>query len=138
VEPDSPLHGLEGLKHMASSLVPAIYDPTVHDELVAVTTEDGFKGLYAMDSTQHVKPGTAYPGVLLTTGMTDPRVDPWHPAKMTAHLLAASTSDKPILLRVDFDAGHGLGSTRAQRDKEWADAFAFGLWQTGDPAFQPG
>jgi len=42
VEPDSPLHGLEGLKHMASSLVPAIYDPTVHDELVAVTTEDGW------------------------------------------------------------------------------------------------
>jgi len=107
-------------------------------EFGTVTTEDGFKGLYAMDSTQHVKPGTAYPGVLLTTGMTDPRVDPWHPAKMTAHLLAASTSDKPILLRVDFDAGHGLGSTRAQRDKEWADAFAFGLWQTGDPAFQPG
>ena len=42
VEPDSPLHGLEGLKHMASSLVPAIYDPTMHDELVAVTTDDGW------------------------------------------------------------------------------------------------
>jgi len=42
VEPDSALHGLEGLKHMASSLVPAIYDPKVHDELVAVTTEDGW------------------------------------------------------------------------------------------------
>ncbi len=106
-------------------------------EFGSVTTEDGFKGLYAMDSTQHVKPGTAYPGILLTTGMTDPRVDPWHPAKMTAHLLAATTSDKPILLRVTFDAGHGLGSTRAQRDKEWADAYAFGLWQTGDPKMQP-
>lgn len=42
VEPDSALHGLEGLKHMASSLVPAIYDPKMHDELVAVTTEDGW------------------------------------------------------------------------------------------------
>ncbi|CAN5924080.1 cysteine synthase family protein [soil metagenome] len=42
VEPDSPMHGLEGLKHMATSLVPAIYDPTVHDDLVAVTTEDGW------------------------------------------------------------------------------------------------
>jgi S-sulfo-L-cysteine synthase (O-acetyl-L-serine-dependent) len=42
VEPDSPLHGLEGLKHMASSLVPAIYDPKAHDEVVAVTTEDGW------------------------------------------------------------------------------------------------
>lgn len=42
VEPDSPMHGLEGLKHMASSLVPAIYDPTAHDELYPVTTEDGW------------------------------------------------------------------------------------------------
>lgn len=42
VEPDSSLHGLEGLKHMASSLVPPIYDPKMHDELVAVTTEDGW------------------------------------------------------------------------------------------------
>jgi cysteine synthase B len=42
VEPDSPLHGLEGLKHMASSLVPAIYDPAGHDELYPVTTEDGW------------------------------------------------------------------------------------------------
>lgn len=42
VEPDSPMHGLEGLKHMASSLVPAIYDPKAYDELYPVTTEDGW------------------------------------------------------------------------------------------------
>jgi len=42
VEPDQPLHGLEGLKHMASSLVPAIYDPRGHDEVFPVTTEDGW------------------------------------------------------------------------------------------------
>ena len=42
MEPDSPLHGLEGLKHMASSIVPSIYDPTVHDEVVPVSTEDGW------------------------------------------------------------------------------------------------
>jgi cysteine synthase B len=42
VEPDSPMHGLEGLKHMASSLVPPIYNPKAHDELFAVTTEDGW------------------------------------------------------------------------------------------------
>lgn len=42
VEPDGPLHGLEGLKHMASSLVPAIYDPSVHDEVFPVSTEDGW------------------------------------------------------------------------------------------------
>jgi cysteine synthase B len=42
VEPDEPMHGLEGLKHMASSLVPAIYDPKAHDALVRVSTEDGW------------------------------------------------------------------------------------------------
>ena len=40
VQPDSPLHGLEGLKHMASAIVPGIYDPTLADENVSVTTED--------------------------------------------------------------------------------------------------
>lgn len=42
VEPDSSLHGLEGLKHMATSLVPAIYDPKGHDEVFPVSTEDGW------------------------------------------------------------------------------------------------
>ena len=56
VEPDSPLHGLEGLKHMASSLVPPIYDRTVPDEVVAVTTEDGWdmSDLLAREEGLHV------------------------------------------------------------------------------------
>lgn len=41
VEPDDAFHGLEGLKHMASSIVPALYDPAGHDVLVPVRTEDG-------------------------------------------------------------------------------------------------
>lgn len=40
MQPDSPFHGLEGMKHMASALVPGIYDPAVADENVEVTTED--------------------------------------------------------------------------------------------------
>lgn len=107
-------------------------------EFGTVTTEDGFKGLYEMDSTVHVKAGTQYPAVLLTTGMTDPRVDPWQAGKMAAHLQAATASGKPVLLRVDFQAGHGIGSTRAQRDLEVADQFAFIFWQTGIEGFQPG
>lgn len=43
VEPNTPLHGLEGLKHMASSLVPGIYDPKVHDQKVSVHTEDAYE-----------------------------------------------------------------------------------------------
>jgi cysteine synthase B len=42
VEPAEPLHGLEGMKHMASSLVPSIYDPAVPDEIIGVGTEQGW------------------------------------------------------------------------------------------------
>lgn len=42
VQPDSPLHGLEGLKHMATAIVPRIYDPTLADEDLGVATEEAF------------------------------------------------------------------------------------------------
>ena len=42
-QPDSPFHGLEGLKHMASAIVPAIYDPTLADEDLRVDTEDAYR-----------------------------------------------------------------------------------------------
>jgi prolyl oligopeptidase len=97
----------------------------------AIADPDGYRYLKAIDSYQAVKDGVAYPAVLLTTGVTDPRVAPFHVGKMTARLQAATVSGKPILLRVDFDAGHGVGSTRAQQDREAADTYAFLLWQTG-------
>ncbi len=97
----------------------------------AIKDEAGYRALKSIDSYQSIKDGTPYPAVLLTTGVTDPRVAPFHVAKMTARLQVASTSGKPILLRVDFDAGHGIGSTRAQQDREAADTYAFLLWQTG-------
>jgi prolyl oligopeptidase len=106
-------------------------------EFGTVTTEDGFKGLLAMDAMHNVKPGTAYPAVLLTTGINDPRVPSYESAKMAATLQAATTSGRPILLRVDYDAGHGIGSTRVQRNKELADKFAFMFWQMGLKAYQP-
>jgi cysteine synthase B len=42
VEPEQPLHGLEGLKHMPSSIVPGIYDRKFHDDLIPIKTEDGY------------------------------------------------------------------------------------------------
>jgi prolyl oligopeptidase len=98
----------------------------------AISDPAGYKALKSIDSYQSVKDGTPYPAVLLTTGVTDPRVAPFHLAKMTARLQVASTSGKPILLRVDYDAGHGIGSTRAQQDREAADTYAFLLWQLRD------
>ena len=106
-------------------------------EFGTVKTEDGFHALLAMDAYQHVHDGVKYPSVLLTTGLHDPRVAPWEPAKMTARLQAATASGNPVLLRVEADAGHGIGSTRAQRDQETADIATFILWRTGDPRYQP-
>jgi prolyl oligopeptidase len=106
-------------------------------EFGSVKTEDGFHGLYAMGAYQHIVPGTRYPAVLFTTGANDPRVAPWHMMKMAARTQAATSSGKPVLLRIDYDAGHGIGSNRSQREQEFADIWAFSLWQMGDPAFQP-
>lgn len=99
--------------------------------------EQGYKAVKLIDSYHAVKDGTAYPAVLLTTGVTDPRVAPFHIGKMTARLQAATSSGNPILLRVDFDAGHGMGSTRTQQDNEAADTYSFLLWRTGSKAHQP-
>ena len=111
--------------------------PTNIDEFGTVTERDGFLGLKAMDSYHAVRDGTPFPAVLLTTGMTDPRVEPWQVAKFTARLQRATSSQNPILLRVTFDAGHGVGSTRSQIDDERADEYAFVLWRSGAAGFQP-
>lgn len=101
------------------------------DEFGSVKERDGFAGLLAMDALQHVKDGTRYPAVLLTVGMTDPRVEAWNGGKMVARLQKADRSKRPVLLRVNFDAGHGRGSTRGQIDDERTDEFAFVLWRAG-------
>lgn len=106
-------------------------------EFGSTKTEDGFKGLYGMSGYHHVKDGTSYPAVMVTTGINDPRVDSWQAAKMAARLQAATSSNKPVLLRVDFDAGHGMGSTKPQNEQLNADLQSFFLWQFGDPEFQP-
>jgi prolyl oligopeptidase len=106
-------------------------------EFGSIQTEDGFHGLYAMGPYFHVRDGTAYPAVLFTTGANDPRVAPWEVTKMAARVQAASRSGRPVLLRVDYDAGHGIGSTARQYEAETADLWSFALWQTGDPEFQP-
>jgi prolyl oligopeptidase len=106
-------------------------------EFGTVTEPDGFKALYAMDAYHHVQDGVKYPAVMVETGINDPRVASWEPAKMAARLQAASSSGKPVILRVDYDAGHGIGSTKSQSDELLADEYAFLLWQLGDPAFQP-
>ena len=106
-------------------------------EFGTVKKEDEFRALLAMSSYHHVKDGTAYPAVMLPHGVNDPRVDVWHSSKMAARLLAATTSGKPVLLNLDYEAGHGVGSTKEQQQRNTADIYSFLFWQTGHPDFQP-
>jgi prolyl oligopeptidase len=90
------------------------------------------RDLLVMDAYVQVEDGVDYPSVLLTTGLNDPRVAAWVPAKMAARLQAAGSSHA-VLLRVDAHAGHGIGSTLAQRNALTADVFAFLLAELGQP-----
>ncbi len=99
-------------------------------EFGTVTDEEGFKGLLAMSSYHHVREGVTYPATLLTHGYNDPRVNVWMSGKMAARLQAANGDDgPPVLLRVDFDSGHGIGSTRDQLLSQVADIYSFLYWQ---------
>ena len=107
-------------------------------EFGTIANRTGWDALYGTDPYVHVKNGVAYPAVLAVTGANDPRVAPWIVAKFAARLQAASSSGKPVLLRVDYDAGHGyLGSSRAQAQSLATDEMSFLFWQLGDPAFAP-
>ncbi len=106
-------------------------------EFGSTSTKDGFHGLYAMSAYAHIHDGTPYPAVMFTTGANDPRVAPWHMLKMAARVQAASTSGRPVLLRIDYDAGHGMGSSLSQYVDKQADEWAFALWQMGKDTARP-
>lgn len=104
-------------------------------ELGTPDTEEGFRALLAMDVYHNVQDGVAYPAVIIPIGLNDARVSPWMSAKLAARLQVASTSGKPVLLRVEGDAGHGVGSSREQESALRADVWSFFLAQAGDPEF---
>ena len=106
-------------------------------EFGTATDPKQFKWLLEMDAYHHVKDGVNYPATLLIHGINDARVPAWESFKMAARLQAASTSGKPVLMRIDFASGHGIGSTKEQRQEQYADLWSFMLWQFGDARFQP-
>jgi prolyl oligopeptidase len=94
------------------------------------------KALAEMDAAQHVKTGVKYPAVLGVAGWNDPRVPASQPGKFVAALQAASTSGKPVLLKVNYDDGH-FTEEKSVTFRNFAGQYAFMLWQTGHPEFQP-
>jgi prolyl oligopeptidase len=100
-----------------------------------VTKPEDFNWLYPLSAYHHIKDETKYPAVLALTGVNDPRVPSWMVAEFVARLQRATSSGKPVLLRVDFEGGHGFGSNRTQREEAAADQLAFLLWQMGDKEF---
>ena len=73
----------------------------------------------------------AYPDVLATGGLTDPRVTYWEPAKWAAKLRHHNTGDNQILCWINMEAGHGGASGRFDRLKEIALSYGFALMVTG-------
>jgi prolyl oligopeptidase len=95
---------------------------------------DQFKFLLEYSPYQHVKAGVKYPAVFLTAGENDTRVHAMHARKMTALLQASTDSDpgeRPVLLWVDREAGHGQGKPLNLRLREAVDQRAFVMWQLG-------
>ncbi len=99
-------------------------------EFGTVTDEEGFKGLLAMSAYHHVRDDVTYPATILTHGYNDNRVNVWMSGKMAARLQAANGEEgPPVLLRVEFDSGHGIGSRRNQVLSQVADVYSFLFWQ---------
>ena len=88
--------------------------------------------LRAYSPYHNVRAGVRYPPVLFTTAEGDSRVDPMHARKMAA--LLQSQGEDPgaiVLLRVDRDAGHGVGKPLDNQVEDFADQYSFLAWQTG-------
>lgn len=104
-------------------------------EFGTVTDSVECKALYEMDGMQHVKKGVKYPAIMGVGGWTDPRVVVWQPGKFVAAAQQASSSGKPVLMKVNYDNGHfteDLEITFAN----FADQYAFLMWQCGHLGFQ--
>ena len=90
-----------------------------------------FKTLFAYSPYHHVKEGVKYPALLMMAADHDDRVDPNHARKFTAAVQHASTSERPALLRIEKNAGHGGADLVRQQVEANADMYAFLIQQLG-------
>jgi prolyl oligopeptidase len=90
-----------------------------------------FRWLREYSPYHRVRDGVAYPAVLLATAESDTRVDPMHARKMAARLQAATSTDRPILLRLESRAGHGAGKPLSKILDELTDTWTFVFSELG-------
>lgn len=88
---------------------------------------EAYDYMFSYSPYDQVKP-QAYPAVLATGGLSDPRVTYWEPEKWVAKLRPATTSGKPVLLKINMEAGHGGAAGRFDYLKEVAHDYAFAVW----------
>jgi prolyl oligopeptidase len=88
-------------------------------------TREGFDTLIQYSPLHNIRPGTAYPAVLVTTADHDDRVVPAHSFKYAATLQAAQAGDAPILIRIEIRAGHGAGKPTSKQIEDVTDKWAF-------------
>jgi prolyl oligopeptidase len=109
--------------------------PVNTPEFGTVKDPEECKALFEMDGLQHVRVGVKYPAVICVAGWNDPRVAAWEPGKFAAAVQNASSSGKPILMKVNYDNGH-FTEDKDVTFANFADQFAFVMWQCGHPDFQ--
>jgi prolyl oligopeptidase len=90
-----------------------------------------FRWLRDYSPYHRVRDGVAYPAVLLATAESDTRVDPMHARKMAARLQAATSTNRPILLRLESRAGHGAGKPLSKVLDELTDSWTFVFSELG-------
>jgi prolyl oligopeptidase len=98
------------------------------------SVEADFNWLYAYSPYHHVVAGTRYPPLLLLSSDHDDRVDPMHARKFAALVEASSASEKPVLLRIERNAGHGGADQVKQTVAQSADTLAFLFLELGVPS----
>jgi oligopeptidase B len=95
-----------------------------------ITDKEAFEYIRSYSPYDQVT-AKAYPPMLYTGGLNDPRVTYWEPAKMVAKLRELKTDDNLLLMKINMGAGHGGKSGRWNALQETAEEFAFILWQMG-------
>ena len=109
--------------------------PVNTPEFGTVADEEESKALYEMDGMQHVKDGVKYPALMCVGGWNDSRVAPWEPGKFAAAMQNATSSGKPVVLKINYDNGH-FTEDKQVTWANFADQYAFMMWQCGHPDFQ--